>query len=78
MSHHYRFQRNNLNKRERAALKRLRANPNIIVKLADKGGATVIFNKEDYITEAMQQLSNEEYYSKLDTVSHDITNVKKN
>ena len=65
--HHHRLQHNNLTKREKAALERLRANPDIIIKPADKGGATVILNKEDYITEAMRQLTNEEYYSKLDT-----------
>ena len=53
---HQRFQRNNLNKRERAALSRLRDNKKIITKPADKGGATVILNTEDYITEAMCQL----------------------
>ena len=65
--HHHRFQRNDLTKREKAALERLRANPDIIIKPADKGEATVILNKEDYITEAMQQLGNEEHYNKLDT-----------
>ena len=36
----HRFQRNNLNKRERAALRRLRDNKHIVIKPADKGGAT--------------------------------------
>ena len=65
ISRHHRFQRNNLNKRERAALRRLRDSKNIIIKPADKGGATVILNTEDYITEAMRQLSNAEYYKKV-------------
>ena len=65
ISRHHRFQRNNLNKREREALRRLRDNKNITIKLADKGGATVILNTEDYITEAMRQLSNTEYYRKV-------------
>ena len=65
ISRHHRFQRNNLNKREREALRRLRDNKNIIIKPADKGGATVILNTEDYITEAMRQLRNTEYYRKV-------------
>ena len=63
---HYRFERNNLNKREREALNRLSNNKDIIIKPADKGGATVILNTSDYITEAMRQLSNEEYYEKVE------------
>ena len=65
ISRHHRFQRNNINKREREALRRLRDNKNSIINPADKGGATVILNTEDYITEAMRQLSNTEYYRKV-------------
>lgn len=64
ISLHLRFQRNNLSKRERAALKSLSNNRDIIKKPADQGEATVIFNKKYYITEAMRQLSNGEYYKK--------------
>ena len=63
---HHRFQRDNLNKRERVALKRLSNNEDIIIKPADEGGATVILNIEDYITEAMRQLNNEEYYKRVE------------
>ena len=66
ISNTHRFQHDNLNKRERAALKRLSNNRDIIIKPADKGGATVIVNTKDYITEAMWQLSNEEYYKKAE------------
>lgn len=69
ISNTHRFQRDNLNKRERAALKRLSNNRGIIIKPADKGGATVIVNTKDYITEAMWQLSNEQYYKKLEKIS---------
>ncbi|KAK2552411.1 hypothetical protein P5673_026493 [Acropora cervicornis] len=65
ISRHHRFQRNNLNKHERKALMRLHDNKNIIIKPAHKGGATVILNTENYITEAIRQLSNTEYYRKV-------------
>ena len=59
LAYNHRFQRDNLNKRERVALKRLSNNEDIIIKPADKGGG-------DYITEAMRQLSNEEYYKRVE------------
>ena len=65
LAYNHRFQRDNLNKREREALKRL-SNNKTIIKPADKGGATVILNTGDYITEAMRQLNNEECYKKLE------------
>ena len=64
--HNRRFQRNNLTKRERAALKRLSNNTDIIIKPADKGGATVIMNTEDYVKEAKRQLDNEVYYKRVE------------
>ena len=63
------------------ALKRLSNNKDIqetivswdiIIKPADKGGATVILNTGDYITEAMRQLNNEEYYKR---VEEDLTSL---
>ena len=56
LAYNHRFQRDNLNKRERVALKRLRNNKDIIIKPADKDGATVILNTGDYITEAMRKI----------------------
>ncbi len=64
--HNRRFQRNNLTKRERAALKRLSNNTDIIIKPADKGGATVIMNTEDYVKEAKRQLDNEVFYKRVE------------
>ena len=61
-----RFQRNNLNARERAALIRLSDDRNIVIKPADKGAATVILNSEGYVAEALRQLDNTEYYKKVD------------
>ena len=61
-----RFQRSNLNARERAALRRLSDDRNIVIKSADKGGETLILNSEDYVAEALRQLDNTEYYKKVD------------
>lgn len=74
LAHNHRFQCDNLNKRERVALKRLSNNKEIIMKPADKGGAIVILNTGDYITEAMRQLNKEEYYKK---VEEDLTSQHK-
>ncbi|KAK6175800.1 hypothetical protein SNE40_014189 [Patella caerulea] len=60
------FKRSNLSKDEREALFRLRNNPNIIIKKADKGSAVVIQNTPDYIKEAHRQLSDSKFYKKLD------------
>ena len=46
------------------------ADNNIIIKPADKGGATVIMNKKDYIQEANRQLSNTLHYKKLSEPIH--------
>ena len=60
------YQLNNLSKRERAALDRLSNNREIVIKPADKGGATVILNTVDYVKEAKRQLDNEIYYNKIE------------
>ena len=67
MLHNQRFQRNNLSKREREALDRLSNNKEIVIKPADKGGATVILNAIDYVEEAKRQLDNEIYYKKVES-----------
>ena len=38
----------NISSKERAAIQSLKRNKNIIIKPADKGGATVILNRSDY------------------------------
>lgn len=55
----------NLTKPEKSALKSLKNDKNIIIKPADKGSATVIMNKSEYINEAQRQLSNTLHYKKL-------------
>ena len=50
---------------ERRALSDLQKHDDIIITKADKGGATVIIDVKDYITEANSQLENTEFYQKL-------------
>ena len=56
---------NNLSNSERIALKALSNNPDLVIKPADKGGATVLMNKTSYLKEAHRQLYNADYYQKL-------------
>ena len=62
--------RNNLSPNETQALKELCLNKDIIIKPADKGSAVVIMQREDYLKEGYRQLSDINYYRKLD---HDPT-----
>ena len=45
-------------------------NDDIIINIADKGGAIVIWPTKDYLTEAYRQLNNENHYQRF---SHDPT-----
>lgn len=56
----------NLSKKELSILKDLRTNTDIIIKPADKGGATVILDKSAYLGEVYRQLNNTKYYRRLD------------
>ena len=58
----------NTSKHERQAIITLRKNTDIVIKPADKGGAIVIMNKEDYIKEGERQLSNTTHYQKVDNI----------
>ena len=55
--------RNNISTEERQALKDLSNNKHIVIKPADKGGAVVILNREDYIEEGLRQLSDPNFYT---------------
>ena len=57
---------NNLNKEERKGLKELNDNPHIIIKKADKGSAVVVMNTTDYLREGYRQLSDKNFYQKVD------------
>ena len=48
------------------ALRELSANNNIVIKSADKGGATVIQNLAYYVVEGLRQLSDQNFYQPLD------------
>ena len=61
---------NNLIKREKAALKELASKNDISATKADRGGAVIIIDVEDYVKEAEHQLSNKDTYKKL---QHDPT-----
>lgn len=56
----------NLTREEFSSIKNLKSRSDIVIKPADKGGATVILDRENYIAEAMRQLNNKNYYKKLD------------
>jgi hypothetical protein len=57
----------NLSESQLVAISTLKRNPSIIINPADKGSATVIVSKKNYIAEAERQLSNQKHYAKLDT-----------
>ena len=58
-------QKQNLSKAERTSLQKLRNRDDIIITKADKGGAIVILDVEDYIAEAERQLNDTTSYEKL-------------
>lgn len=56
----------NLTPSERKALKELYNNTDIIIKPADKGNATVILDRAQYLGEGLRQLSVAEHYRPLE------------
>ncbi|XP_070562321.1 uncharacterized protein [Ptychodera flava] len=61
----FRTMKDNLTKSERDALESLRKKRDWIIKPADKGSATVIMNRSDYILEADKILNNTKHYKRL-------------
>ena len=68
----------NCTRNQIAALKSLQQNDNIIILLADKGRATVILNKEDYIRKCNEHLENGPYIKiKKDPTSSVVSQIIK-
>ena len=70
----------NLSRGECDALKWLQNNENVVIRQADKGGATIVWGKEAYTQEALRQLMNTSYYAPLSTnpmsqVRDDLKNI---
>jgi len=59
-------QNQNLSAQEIEALLLLKNDNNIIIKKADKGGATVIMDLDNYLKEGYRQLNDTKYYKKID------------
>ena len=57
--------RDNLTKRERQALKKLRQQTDILIKPADKGSGTVVMNRQDYLDECYRQLNDQQFYKRV-------------
>lgn len=57
----------NLTKSEKLAMAELKQAKNTIIKPADKGSSVVILNRDDYILEAKRQLSDTNFYQKVDS-----------
>ena len=56
----------NVGREESKAINSIRSDRTIVVKEADKGSGVVVWDREDYITEAESQLGDSEVYSRLD------------
>ena len=56
----------NLTKGEIQSMNNLKEREDIIITKADKGGAVVIMNVDDYLKEAKRQLNDTEFYRKVD------------
>ena len=70
----------NLTEAKREALQDLMYDKSIVIKLADKGSAVVIWDKQDYLKECEQQLGNKSVYEEvkrdpLQGVTHKICNT---
>ena len=70
----------NLTEAKREALQDLMYDKSIVIKPADKGSAVVIWDKQDYLKECVQQLGNKSVYEEvkrdpLQGVTHKICNT---
>ena len=58
--------KNNLTLIEWEGLSKLSAMIDLVIKPADKGSATVVMSKEDYVAEVWREVVNSKYYRKLE------------
>ena len=56
----------NLSSSEQLYLKKLKSDRNIVIKEADKGSAVVVWDREDYISEANRQLDDRQVYEEVE------------
>ena len=59
--------RQNISEEQRKTIRELFSNPDIVIKPADKGGATVVWDRSDYIKEGMRQLSDTAFYRQTES-----------
>ena len=57
--------RDNLTRRERQSLKKLRRRTDIVIKPADKGSGTVVMNRQSYLDECYRQLNDQLFYKRV-------------
>ena len=72
------YHKKNISHGEISAIKSIRERRDIIIKSADKGSATVIMDRYNYINEAYRQLNDNRYYQKLDGPIYTQTSIKIN
>jgi len=58
--------RPNITRLETDAITKLKANQNIVIKSADKGGAVVVMDRHLYELEGLRQLTNTHYYTEIE------------
>ena len=66
LNFNYSTKLSNLSKEEWTALKNLSKRKDLVIKAADKGGATVVWRTDLYRQEAFRQLSDTSFYAKVD------------
>lgn len=70
--------KSNLTRGQFAAIGSLRANKNIVIKPADKGGKICIIDQDAYIKEGERQLKNTKYYKQIQETPKRITCININ
>ena len=66
---------NNLTKEKRNALNNLRDDPTIVIKGADKDSEVVVWDTEDYLKEASNQLGDKDVYEEVQNDPSTLINI---